>query len=81
MGMFLVDDLEKAGLDPSVETRRLGDDVEVSVRLNTADDHEVDALEHAIVALKTAFHAAGIGTAGLIAPRDLRSRVLPLQPA
>jgi hypothetical protein len=31
--------------------------------------------------IKAAFQAAGVGTAGMVVPRDLRSRVLPLQAA
>jgi len=77
----LVDDLDELGLEPSVQTERRGDELGVSLTLMTSDEQAVDALEHGITALKAAFHGAGIGTPGLVVPRDLRSRVVSIGPA
>lgn len=77
----VVDDLDRLSLEPSVGTSRQGDDVDVTVAVTVSEAQELEALTLGVSAIKAAFHAAGIGTAGMIAPRDLRSRVLPLQSA
>jgi hypothetical protein len=77
----VVDDLDVLLLDPSVGTTRVGNDVEVTVSVGVDESEEWDALAAAIAAAKSAFHTAGIGTAGLVVPRDLRSQVKPLQAA
>ncbi len=77
----VVDDLDQQGLEPSVGTSRVGDDVRFTVGVTVARDEEFEALGDGVAAVKSAFHAAGMGTAGFGVPRDLRSRVQPLQPA
>jgi hypothetical protein len=77
----VVDDLDHSSLEPSVGTSRQGDDVDVSVTVTVGEAEELEALTLGVSAIKAAFHSAGIGTAGLTAPRDLRSRVLQLQSA
>lgn len=77
----VVDDLDLVALDPSVGTVRVGDDVEVTVSMAVDEPDEWNALTRGVSAMRTAFHAAGIGTAGLVVPRDLRSHVTPVQAA
>jgi hypothetical protein len=77
----VVDDLDRMSLEPSVGTSRQGDDVDVTVTVTVGEAEELEALALGVSAIRAAFHAAGMGTAGLISPRDLRSRVLPLQSA
>lgn len=77
----LVDDLDRMSAEPSVGTVRTGDDVELTVSVSVDEREEFDALTHGAWAIKAAFHAAGIGTAGLLVPRDLRFRVNSLQVA
>ncbi len=72
--------LDRLGDEPSVGTRRIGDDVNFAVGVTVDEEEEFDALTSGVGVIKAAFHAAGIGTAQLIAPRDLRSGVVPLQP-
>ncbi len=67
-------------LAPSVGTVRGHDDVEFTVSMNVDESEEFDALAYAVAAMKAAFDAAGVGTAHLVVPRDLRSQVT-LQPA
>jgi len=78
---IVVDDLDQQSMDPSVGTGRIGDDVAFLVGVTVDRDEEFDALTAGLTAVKAAFHAGGIGTAGLVVPRQLRSRVVPLQPA
>lgn len=73
----VVDELDQQTVDPSVGTRRLGDDVVVTLALAIDEDEEFDALSLAVTAAKRAFAAAGVGLSGLAEPHDLRSRVLP----
>ncbi len=75
----VIDDLDRLPVEPSVGTVRNGEDVDVTVTVTVDQVQELDALAYAISAVKAAFRAAGIGTAGLVPLRDLRSRVLPLQ--
>ena len=75
----VVDDLDS--VEPSVGTTRLGDDVRFTVGVTVDHAEEFEALAAGVSAVKAAFHAAGIGTSGLGVPRNLRSRVEPLQPA
>ena len=77
----IVDDLDRMPLDPSVGTCRAGDDVNVTVGVTVEQDEEFEALTIGVAAVRAAFHAAGIGTEGLVVPHHLRSRVVPLQPA
>ena len=77
----VVDDLDRLPLEPSVGTCRVGDDVRFTVGVTVDQEEEFEALTAGVAAVKAAFHAAGVGTAGLVVPRDLRSRVVPLQPA
>lgn len=77
----IVDDLDRLPIEPSVSTHRVGDDLNLVVSVTVEEDEELDALAFGVAAVKAAFHAAGIGTAGLTVPRDLRSRVLAHQPA
>jgi hypothetical protein len=76
----VVDDLDRLPIEPSVGTSRVGDHVHVTVGVTVDEEEEFDALAFGVAAVKAAFHAAGVGTAGLVVPRDLRSRVVPLQP-
>lgn len=73
----VVDHLDTLAVEPSVGTRREGDDIAVSVALTIAEDQELDAMAAGVAATKSAFVAAGIGSTGAAVPRDLRSRVLP----
>ncbi len=75
----VIDDLDRLPVEPSVGTVGNGEDVDVTVTVTVDQVQELDALAYAISAVKAAFRAAGIGTAGLVPLRDLRSRVLPLQ--
>jgi hypothetical protein len=77
----VVDDLDQLVLDPSVGTIRVGDDVVITVSAAVDEREEWDALAAGVSAVKGAFRAAGIGTAGFAVPRDLRSQVTPLQAA
>jgi hypothetical protein len=77
----VVDDLDRQPLEPSVGTARVGDDVRFTVGATLDRDEAFEALSDGVAAVRAAFHAAGIGTAALGVPRDLRSRVEPLQPA
>jgi hypothetical protein len=77
----VVDDLDRLPVEPSVGTRRVGDEVNVTVGVAVDQAEEFEALTFGVAVVRAAFHAAGIGTAGLVVPRDLRSRVVPLQPA
>lgn len=76
----IVDDLDRLPLEPSVGTRRVGDQVLVTVGVTVDENDEFEALTFGLAAIRAAFHAAGLGTAALGVPRDLRSRVMP-QPA
>lgn len=73
----VVDHLDGVATDPSVGTRREGDDVAVSVAVTIDQAQEFDALAAGVAATKEAFAAAGVGTAGVAEPHELRSRVLP----
>jgi hypothetical protein len=73
----IVDHLDERSVDPSVGTRRQGDDVAVSVVVTIAEAQEFDAMAAGVAATKAAFVAAGVGAAGVAEPHDLRSRVLP----
>lgn len=77
----VVDELDRLPIEPSVGTRRVDDQVHVTVGVTVDEVEEFEALTFGVAAVKAAFHAAGVGTAGLVVPRDLRSRVVPLQPA
>ena len=77
----VVDDLDQLSVEPSVGTCRNGDDVELTVGVTLDQTEEFEALAVGVAVVKSAFHAAGIGTAGFGVPRGLRSRVVPLQPA
>ena len=76
----IVDELDHLGVEPSVGTTRVGGQVVVTVGVTVERDEEFEALTFAVAAIKAAFHSAGLATAGLAVPRDLRSRVMP-QPA
>lgn len=77
----VVDDLDRLSVEPSVGTRRIDDNVEFTVGVTIDEGEEFEALTLGLGVIKGAFDAAGIGTAKLVEPRDLRSRVMPLQPA
>ena len=77
----VVDDLDRRPQEPSVGTCRVSDDVRFTVGVTVDRDEEFEALSDGVGAVKAAFHAAGIGTAGLGVTRDLRSHVEPLQRA
>jgi hypothetical protein len=77
----VVDELDRLPLEPSVGTVRVGDNIEMTVSVTVDEPEEWDALAYGVSAMKSAFHAAGITTAGLVAPQDLRSHVTPLLPA
>lgn len=77
----VIDNLDRLPIEPSVGTCRVGDDVSLTVCVTVDEDEEIDALTFGVAVIKAAFHAARIGTAGRVVPRDLRSRVVPLQPA
>lgn len=76
----IVDDLDDLNLEPSVGTCRVGDDVRFTVGVVVDGEEEFDALSHGVPAVKAAFHSAGLGTARLLVPRELHSRVVA-QPA
>ena len=59
----MVDHLDGVATDPSVGTRREGDDVAVSVAVTIDQAQEFDALAAGVAATKEAFAAAGVGTA------------------
>lgn len=73
----IVDHLDPLAVEPSVGTRREGDDLAVSVALTVAEDQELDAMVAGVAAMRSAFVEAGIGATGAAVPSDLRSRVLP----
>jgi hypothetical protein len=77
----LVDDLDRLSLEPSVGMSCDGNDADVTVTVTIGEADELEALTLGVTAINAAFQSAGIGTAGLITPRDLHSRVLPLQSA
>jgi hypothetical protein len=77
----VVDDLDRLPVEPSVGTRRVDDEVVFNVVVTVDEEEEFGALAFGVGVIKAAFHASGIGTAQLIVPRELRSRVIPLQPA
>lgn len=74
----VVDDLDQLAAEPSVGTRRVDDDLELSVAVTIDDDEEFDALTRAVAAIKAALKIAGVVTTGLVAPHELRSRVVSL---
>lgn len=76
----IIDDLDGLPVEPSVRTSRVGDDVDFTVGVIIDASEEFEAMSMGAIQMKAAFHAAGIGTAGLEL-RDLVSRVQPLQPA
>ncbi|MGI8983215.1 MAG: hypothetical protein ACR2HM_01565 [Acidimicrobiales bacterium] len=77
----LVDELDGLDLEPSVGTGRSGDNVTFTVDVTVDQAEEFEALTVGVAAIKAAFRAAGVGTAQLPVVRDLRSRVMPMQPA
>lgn len=77
----MVDELDELPVEPSVSTHRIGDYLGVAIEVTVDEEEEFEALAFGVTTIKAAFHTAGIGTAGLVVPRDLRSRVVPLQPA
>jgi len=77
----VVDGLDEAQLEPSVGTRRIGDDLGLRVGVTVQGDDEFSALTAGLVAVDAALRSAGIGTTGVIVPSHLRSEVVPLQPA
>lgn len=77
----LVDELDGQPIEPSVGTQRVGDDLRVTVGVTVDVEAQFDAMALGVTAINAAFHAAGVGTASLAGPRDLHSRVLPLQAA
>jgi len=77
----VVDDLDELSVEPSVGTRRNGDDLELTVGVTLDQTEEFEALAAGVALVKDAFNAAGIGTAGFGVTRGLRSRVVPLQAA
>ncbi len=77
----VVDDLDQLSVEPSVGTARIGDDVKFTVAVTLDEPEEFEALTAGLGAVKAAFQAAGVGTSPFGVPRDLRSRVEPLQPA
>jgi hypothetical protein len=77
----VVDELDERSMEPSVGTARSGDAVRFTVAVTIDQDEEFDALAAGVAAVKAAFDAAGLGVSELGVPRDLRSRVEPLQPA
>jgi hypothetical protein len=78
---MVIDELDQSTTEPSVGTERVGSDLQIVVEVTVDVDEEFDALTFGLAAIKNAFSTAGVGTAGVTAPRDLRSRVLPLQAA
>lgn len=78
---LVVDDLDRLPLEPSVGSARLADDVRFTVGITVDEEDEFDALAVGLAAVKAAFSAAGLTPTGLGVPRDVRSRVEPLQPA
>lgn len=74
----VVDELDGVGGDPSVGTARIGGDVEMTVSVAVDGNDEWDALGRGVAAVRAAFQAAGIGSAGAVSPLDLRSHVRPL---
>jgi hypothetical protein len=77
----VVDELDEQELAPSVGTARVGDDVEIRVVLTMPDPVGWEALTQGLAAVRDAFQTADVGSAGVGAPRDLRSHLTPLQPA
>jgi hypothetical protein len=77
----VIDQLDDLTTEPSIGSERVGSDLRITVEVTIDEDEELDALPLGLAAIKTAFQAAGVGAAGVVVPRDLRSRVLPLQAA
>lgn len=77
----VVDELDELSMEPSVGTARSGDDVRLTVAVSVDRAEEFEALTVGVTAVRAALQAAGLGGSGLGVPRDLRSRVEPLQPA
>jgi hypothetical protein len=78
---LLIDELDTRAVDPSVSTHQLGDSVHVSVALTVDSDEEFDALTTAVADLQAALRVVNVGLSRPAAPRDVQSRVLPLQAA
>jgi hypothetical protein len=77
----IIDVLDEVTEEPSIASRRVADDVEITVSAHIDEHDEWDALARGVATMRSAFDAAGIGTARGLTPRDLRSHVVPLLPA
>ncbi len=72
--VVLVDELDTLGIEPEVSSEVAESDLHVRIVAEFAfGDGPFEAMEHVLVMVKTAFHAAGIGTAA-IDPTVVRKR-------
>jgi hypothetical protein len=81
---MVVDVLDDEPVAPSVGTRRVGDDVDMTIGVVVDDDDRFEALRHGAAIISAALQAViGIGAARLVVPSDdpLTSSVRVLQPA
>ena len=79
----VVDELDHLPVEPSVGTARAGDDIDMTIGVVVDDEDQFEALRHGVAIIRTGLHAAGMGTAGLVVPRDelMRSSVRALEAA
>jgi hypothetical protein len=70
-------------VEPSVGTARVGDDIDMTIGVVVDDADQFEALRHGVAIIRAGLHGAGMGTAGLVVPREdlLGSSVRTLEPA
>lgn len=79
-----VDELDHLPVAPSVGTRRVGNEIDMTIGVVVDDEDQFEALGHGVAIIGAGLQSAiGVGAARLVVPRDdgLRSSVRVLQPA
>ncbi len=76
-----LEELDALGYLPSVSTNGVGTVVNLTIEIDVQADDELDALALTIVAVKTALHAAHIGTERMVIPTNVRTTVAMLTAA
>lgn len=80
----VVDELDDVPVSPSVGTRRVGEDIEMTIGVVVDDDDQFEALRHGAAIISAGLHSIiGSGPDRHVVPRDagLRSSVRVLQSA
>lgn len=69
----VVDELDRVVSEPSVSTSGTGGEVVMTVEVTVDEPDEVEALHAGFSAIRSALHAAEVGTPGMVVP----SKVIP----